>query len=190
MATKKGTTSTIADQVDDIREQFDNLGELPTQFEKNYGRIKDRVQSKLEALKISANTIPDTFERAPKFISPTVHAWLDAIVTGYFIGVGAWCIARGKKGAATAAFVNAGMVAGVSLMTDYHGTGDKPINFKLHGTLDAVQATTAALGPVLHGFADEPESAFFYGQALNEVAVIAATDWDEGMAGSSSSRAA
>ena len=73
------------------------------------------------------------------------------------------------------------MVAGVSLMTDYQGTGDKPINFKLHGTLDAVQATAAALGPILHGFAGEPEAAFFYGQAVNEVAVIASTDWDAGM---------
>ena len=66
-------------------------------------------------------------------------------------------------------------------MTDYDGNGEKPINFKLHGTLDAVQAATAALGPVLHGFAGEPEAAFFYGQAANELAVIASTDWDEGM---------
>ena len=86
-----------------------------------------------------------------------------------------------RQGRSTAAFVNAGMVAGVSLFTDYQGTGEKPINFKMHGTLDAVQAATAALGPVLHGFASEPESAFFYGQAANEVAVIAFTDWDEGM---------
>ena len=90
--------------------------------------------------------------------------------------------ARRKAGPATAAFVDpAGMVAGVSLFTDYQGTGEKPINFKLHGTLDAVQAATAAVGPVLHGFAGEPESAFFYGQAANEVAVIAFTDWDGGM---------
>ena len=66
-------------------------------------------------------------------------------------------------------------------MTDYDGTGGKPISFKMHGTLDAVQATAAALGTVLHGFADEPEAAFFYGQAANEVAVIATTDWDAGM---------
>ena len=82
------------------------------------------------------------------------------------------------------------MVAGVSAMTDYEGTGRKPINFKLHGTLDAVQATTAALGPVLHGFAGEPESAFFYGQAVNEIAVIATTDWDEGMTATSIRKAA
>jgi len=107
--------------------------------------------------------------------------WLDVAVTGYFLTLGAVFAARRKSGPATAAFINAGMVAGVSLFTDYQGTGEKPINFKLHGTLDALQATTAALGPVLHGFATEPESAFFYGQAANEVAVIAFTDWDEGM---------
>jgi hypothetical protein len=141
----------------------------------------DRARSGLTDTGMSASTIPDAFQRAPKFISPTLHAWLDVMVTGYFLGVGTWCAMRGKKGAATAAFVNAGMVAGVSLMTDYHGNGNKPISFKMHGTLDAVQAATAAMGPVLHGFADEPEAAFFYGQAANEVAVIAGTDWDEGM---------
>ena len=73
------------------------------------------------------------------------------------------------------------MVAGVSFLTDYDGSGQKPINFKMHGTFDAVQATTAAIGPVLHGFVGEPESAFFYGQAVNELAVIASSDWDEGM---------
>jgi len=78
-------------------------------------------------------------------------------------------------------FLNAGMVAGVSLMTDYDGKSNKPINFKMHGTMDALQAATAAAGPMLHGFADEPEAAFFYGQAANEIAVIAATDWDAGI---------
>jgi hypothetical protein len=51
----------------------------------------------------------------------------------------------------------------------------------MHGTLDAVQAATAALGPVLNGFAGEPEAGFFWGQAVNEVGVIATTDWDAGM---------
>jgi hypothetical protein len=37
-------------------------------------------------------------------------------------------------------FVNAGMVAGVSILTDHKS------NLKLHGTLDAVQAMKAALG--------------------------------------------
>jgi hypothetical protein len=35
--------------------------------------------------------------------------------------------------------------------------------------------------PVLHGFAGEPEAKFFYGQAANELTVIASTNWDAGM---------
>src|SRR5947209_5078121 len=129
---------------------------------------------------LNENTIPDAFRKVPKLISPRVHAWLDVAVTSYFLGIAVWAARRGTRGATTAALVNAGMVAGVSLFTDYSGNGQKPINFKLHGTLDAVQGTVAALGPLLHGFAGEPEAAFFYGQAANEVAVIASTDWDEG----------
>jgi hypothetical protein len=146
--------------------------------------LRDKISEGVTSLKnsgVDETTIPDTFANVPKLISPRVHAWLDVAVTGYFLTLGAIFAARGKGGPATAAFVNAGMVAGVSLFTDYQGTGEKPINFKMHGTLDAIQAATAALGPVLHGFASEPESAFFYGQAANEVAVIAFTDWDEGM---------
>ncbi len=131
-------------------------------------------------MQFNENAIPDAFEDSPKLINPTVHAWLDVAVTSYFLGLGGWFLSRGKKGAATAAFINGAMVAGVSLMTDYHGTGDKPISFKLHGTLDAVQAATAAIAPVLHGFANETDAWFFYGQAINEVGVIATTDWDEG----------
>jgi hypothetical protein len=132
-------------------------------------------------LSIREDTVPDAFRRMPKVISPRVHAWLDLAVTTYFAGLGAWFATRRKGGAAIAAFVNAAMVGGVSLMTDYDGNGRKPINFKMHGTLDALQAATAAAGPFLHGFADEPKSAFFYGQAANEVAVIGLTDWDAGM---------
>ncbi len=138
--------------------------------------ITDRLPENVK--NVNENTIPDAFRGAPKFINPTLHAWLDVAVTTYFFGLGAWFLSRGKKGAATAAFVNGAMVAGVSAMTDYDGDGQKPISFKLHGTLDAVQAATAAMGPVLHGFADEPEAMFFYGQAANEVGVIAFTDWD------------
>ena len=163
--------STLKSKFEDISNQVRSSAE----------GLTDEVQGKMREMDLSESTVPDAFARAPKFISPTVHAWLDVAVTGYFAALGAWFAMRGKKGAATAAFVNAGMVAGVSLMTDYKGTGNKPISFKLHGTLDALQAATAAMAPVLHGFASEPESAFFYGQAANEVAVIASTDWDAGM---------
>ena len=159
---------------------MDGIRRTAGQIQSQLGEIGGRLRSRVGQLSVDESTIPDTFRRVPKLISPRVHAWLDVAVTAYFGILGALFATRGKKGAATAAFVNAAMVAGVSLMTDYQGTGEKPINFKMHATLDALQATTAALGPMLHGFAGKPEAGFFYGQAANELAVIASTDWDAG----------
>jgi len=161
--------------VGDVAERVNDIGE---RVESGLNSATRELKSRMKRFPVSESTIPDAFGGVPKMISPRVHAWLDVAVTGYFLVLGTIFRTRGSKRAATAAFINAGMVAGVSLLTDYKGTGEKPISFKLHGTLDAVQAATAALGPVLHGFADEAESAFFYGQAANEVAVIASTDWD------------
>jgi len=183
----------IPSQIDDIaelnapaswEEVTRGARQVGRQIESGARRIRAEVQ------RIDEGTIPDAFRNMPKLISPKIHAWLDVAVTGYFAALGAWFTLRGKRRPATAAFVNAGMVAGVSLLTDYEGNGKKPINFKLHGTLDAVQAAKAALAPVLYGFADEPESAFFYGQAANELAVIASTDWDQGMRSSARRKAA
>jgi hypothetical protein len=134
----------------------------------------------MKIVKLNTATVPDLFEKAPKLISPRVHAWLDVAVTSYFAALGAFFWANGKKRAASAAFLNAGMVAGVSLMTDYYGTGEKPISFKMHGTLDIVQAATAATAPLMMGFAGDREALFFYGQAADEVGVVALTDWDAG----------
>jgi hypothetical protein len=179
MTARKGRNTT--DEADfgteEIRERVTEMGE---QVQSEIADISRQVRSGLKRAHISEATVPDAFRRAPKIISPRVHAWLDVAVTGYFAVLGTVFAVRGKVGPAVAAFVNAGMVAGVSMLTDYDGTRKKPISFKLHGTLDAMQATTAALAPMLHGFADEAESAFFYGQAANELAVIASTDWDAG----------
>lgn len=164
----------VKDAVDNAR----NLGErISTQVEK----VSRKIESELGGVKLTEATIPDAFNNMPKLISPRVHAWLDVAVTSYFVTLGVVFARRRQAGPAIAAFVNAGMVAGVSALTDYEGKGKKPISFKLHGSLDALQAATAAIGPLLHGFASEPEAAFFYGQAANELAVIASTDWDEGM---------
>lgn len=173
----------IAEKVTDMDMQdvSERVSEIGERIQTGLYEANRKVKSELRELDINESTIPDAFRNAPKFISPRVHAWLDFATTTYFVLLGAWFAGRRKKGAATAAFVNAGMVAGVSMLTDYEGTGKKPISFKMHGTLDAVQATTAALAPVLHGFAGEPESKYFYGQATNEVGVIASTDWDAGM---------
>jgi hypothetical protein len=179
VARKTSTAESILDF--NLDEVIDEISDFGKQFPKGMGKLGRQVKSQLAEADIDETTIPDAFDGVPKLISPGVHRWLDIAVTGYFAVLGTVCAVRGKTGAATAAFVNAGMVAGVSMCTDYEGKGNKPINFKLHGTLDAVQATTAALGPVIHGFTGEPEARFFYGQALNELAVIATTDWDEGM---------
>jgi hypothetical protein len=162
-------TQNIADRIDDAGERTANF----------VSDMADQTRSMIS--RIDEATIPDAFRGVPKVISPRVHAWLDAAVVAYFVGVAGWCAIRTKFGAMTSALVNAGMVAGVSLFTDYDGDGKRPINFKLHGTLDVMQAATAAAGPFLHGFADEPEAALFYGQAVKEVAIVATTDWDAGM---------
>ena len=165
----------------DLQDIADRVTKIEGQIETGLNQASRELRSRIERVNLGEATVPDAFRNVRKVISPKVHAWLDVAVTGYFLGIGLWFAARGKAGPAAAALENAAMVAGVSIMTDYDGTGEKPIRFKMHGTLDAVQATSAALGPVLHGFADEPEAAFFYGQAANEVAVIATTDWDAGM---------
>ena len=155
--------------------------EINSEIAEEVGDVIRQMPSQIKQLHLSEATIPDAFRKVPKVVSPGVHRWLDVAVTAYFTGLGIWFAVRGKAGPATAAFINAGMVGAVSAFTDYEGTGEKPIDFKMHGTLDAIQATTAAIAPVLHGFADEGDSAFFYAQSANEVAVIATTDWDAGM---------
>ena len=164
-----------------MQEMVERVTDIGERVQTEIGDLNRQMRSSLKKAGVNEGIVPDAFRNVPKIISPQVHRWLDVAVTGYFAVLGTIFATRGKAGAATAAFVNAGMVAGVSMFTDYEGSGKKPISFKLHGTLDAMQATTAALGPVLHGFADEAESAFFYGQAANELAVIASTDWDAGM---------
>ena len=181
MTARKGRNTT--DEADDFgtQEIQDRVSDIGEQVQSQIADISRQVRTGLKKANITEATVPDAFRGAPKIISPRVHAWLDVAVTSYFAVLGTIFAVRGKVGPSIAAFANAGMVGGVSAFTDYDGTGKKPINFKLHGTLDAVQAATAALAPVLHGFAGEPESAFFYGQAANEVAVIAGTNWDAGM---------
>ena len=125
------------------------------------------------------NTV-DIFEGAPKFISPQVHRWLDIAVTSAFAIAGGIAVSRGNGRAATGAFINAGMVGGLTMLTDYNGDGSKPVSFKMHGFMDLVQAATAAAAPLLLGFADDPEATFFYSQAGSEVGVVASTDWDAG----------
>ena len=113
----------------------------------------------------------------PKTISPAKHAMLDYGVAATFLSMGFKY--KGRNNAAAAlAFINGGMVLGMSLATDYPGGVWKKISFKTHGVLDMVQAALAGFGPLLFGFAGTGDAKPFYAQSASEVGVIAATDWN------------
>ena len=113
----------------------------------------------------------------PAVISPAQHAVLDYGVAATFFGIGAALWDRHRP-AATLAFLNGGMVLGMSLLTNYPGGVYRKLSFKTHRTGDIVQAALAGFGPALFGFSGDREANYFYGQALSEAGVIAATDWD------------
>ena len=119
----------------------------------------------------------DKLPAIPKVISPGAHAMLDyGVVSSYFA---LWAAMRGRhEAAARLACINATMVLGASLLTNYPGGVWRTMSFKAHRTMDWIQAATAAFGPLLMGFAGDAEATAFYTQAMSEVGVIAATDWD------------
>jgi hypothetical protein len=114
---------------------------------------------------------------APIRISPAQHAVLDYGVAATFFG-----LARGyrdtHRAAAALAAANGAMVLVVSMLTDYPGGVWRRLSFKTHRTLDLVQAGLTGFGPIALGFAAEPEARTFYAQAVSELGVVAATDWD------------
>ncbi len=116
-----------------------------------------------------------------KSISPAQHAVLDYGVAATFFTVG-FRYRRSNPAASALAFINGGMVLGMSLFTDYPGGVWRKIAFATHGTLDLVQAALAGFGPVLFGFADEPEARTFYAQAASELGVVANTNWNSQLA--------
>jgi hypothetical protein len=125
----------------------------------------------------AADKLANLTEDGPKVISPGFHAVLDYAVASTFFAVG-MRMAGVHRRASTLAFINGAMVLGLSMMTDYPGGLWRIFSFKEHGVADAMQAGLAGFGPVLFGFANDPEANFFYGQAASEVGVIAATDWN------------
>lgn len=173
--------STVDKAADYAREAADRVSDMGARAAANVREMGRKMQSQIDEMDIDETTIPDAFRKVPKLISPRVHKWLDVAVTSYFMGLGIWFAIRGKGRAAAAAFVNGTMVGGLTLLTDYDGDGKKPVDFKMHGTMDAVQMTMAGLDPIMHGFVGEPEAKYFYIQAANELGVIATTDWDAGM---------
>ena len=110
-------------------------------------------------------------------ISPAQHAVLDYGVASTFLALGFTLLPRHRPAAALA-FVNGAMVLGMSLLTDYPGGVYRKLSFRGHRTGDIVQAALAGLGPVVLGFGTDPEAKYFYGQAISEAGVIAATDWN------------
>jgi hypothetical protein len=121
-------------------------------------------------------------------ISPGQHAVLDYGVAATFFAFGFSVLSRHRP-AATLAFTNGAMVLAMSLLTDYPGGVFRTLSFRAHRTGDIAQAALAGLGPLLFGFRNDPEAKYFYGQAMSEAGVIAATDWDAAQSRGSIGRA-
>jgi hypothetical protein len=126
---------------------------------------------------IMTNTEPARTDSITTAISPAQHAVLDYGVAATFFAFGFSVLSR-HRAAAALAFANGAMIVGMSMLTDYPGGVFRTLSFRAHRTGDMVQAALAGLGPVLFGFAGDPEAKYFYGQAASEAGVIAATDWD------------
>jgi hypothetical protein len=123
------------------------------------------------------NTSIANVKASTRIISPAQHAVLDYGVAATFFAFGFSVLSRHRPAAALA-FANGAMVVGMSLLTDYPGGLFRTLSFRGHRTADIAQAAFAGLGPILLGFANDPEAKYFYGQAVSEAGVIAATDWD------------
>ena len=126
---------------------------------------------------LTTNTDSTETKALTKLISPGQHAVLDYSVAAVFLGFGFSMLSR-HRAAAALAFVNGAMILGMSMLTDYPGGVFRTLSFRGHRTGDIAQAALAGLGPILFGFADDPEAKYFYGQAASEAGVIAATNWD------------
>jgi hypothetical protein len=123
------------------------------------------------------NTLQTLTRPVPKVIDPAMHA-----VADYGAAAGLACLGmylRDRNSTlSNFAFLNAGLIVMTSLLTRYPGGVVPAMSFKMHGVMDAVQGTLLAVGPVLLGQQDDPDSRYFYGQAALEMGVVAATDWD------------
>src|SRR4051794_19539267 len=113
----------------------------------------------------------------PRVIDRRTHAVLDYLTTGYFMILAAYFWDSNKRAAATA-LINGGAVLGVSMFTDYPGALSRKIPFETHGKIDMMQAGMAAGLPLLLGFSTSAAALPFKAQAMNEVAVVMATDWE------------
>ena len=128
-----------------------------------------------------ATDMTEITRAVPKVIDAKTHAVLDYLTAGTFLAAGLALRNRHPR-AAGLALVNGFAVLGLSMLTDYPGGVWRTLSFRTHGTVDMVQASMTAFGPMLLGFARDPEAQFFHGQAVVETAVVAATDWNNSAA--------
>lgn len=117
-----------------------------------------------------------TSQTVPKLLDARGHAVMDYVTAGTFLTLGFVFRRRNPRASGLAFFHGASLLV-QSLMTDYPGGVWRTLSFQTHRTMDIMGAGLMVIGPVLLGFADEPEAQAFHGQALVEGGVIAATDW-------------
>jgi hypothetical protein len=120
--------------------------------------------------------IIDESRRLPKVVDPGTHAALDYLTVSAFLLMSGLFWGRHRRAAATA-LINAGMVLGVSMLTNYPG-GLKKISLRAHAKADIMQMLAAAGLPSTMGFGNSGAALPFRLQALNEALVISVTDFD------------
>jgi hypothetical protein len=111
-----------------------------------------------------------------RVIDRSTHAVLDYLTVAAFAFFAGYHLGRNNR-AATTAIVNGAAVLGASMFTDYPGSLARLIPFETHGKIDVAQMSMAAGMPLLLGFAGDSAALPFYMQAINELLVVRATDW-------------
>ena len=115
-------------------------------------------------------------DRMPKKISPGTHAAIDYCLAAATAGYALLCL-RHNKPAAMAGLMAAMLEVTNVAMTDIPGGICREISFPLHGRIDMGTTALLAAMPRFLGFADQPESRFFYGSAMANSLVTSMTDF-------------
>jgi hypothetical protein len=117
-----------------------------------------------------------TIDRMPKSITPGNHALIDYLLAGATMGFAIYSFKRNKAAAMAGLFAAMAEVTNVA-MTDVPGGMCKVISFPMHGRIDMGTSAMVAALPGFMGFADQPESRFFYGSAVLANVVVSMTDF-------------
>jgi len=118
--------------------------------------------------------------RAPKVISPRLHAIIDyAIVAGGFFAVGALAWRRHRRAAISSIILGAAET-GVAMITDYPGGVAPLINMETHLKLDAGLSAVTATMPNLMGLEEGWPATFFRAHGAAMAAVGGMTDLGSG----------